>query len=140
MTAYLYRHFDKEGTLLYVGESLSFSKRTKDHERGSDWFGDITNITIEKFDSKKSALKAEVQAIKKENPKFNIQHNKYSSLGISNYKPLCFTGTFKELIDSKGLTPKEVQKICHVRSLKTVYNWINNDSAKTVYREIVKNY
>lgn len=48
--------------------------------------------------------------------------------------------TFKELLEKKGLTPIDVQKICEVKSLRTVYYWINNDNPKPLYRKAIEEY
>jgi excinuclease UvrABC nuclease subunit len=57
MSNQLYRHFDANGTLLYVGMSLN------------------AFITIEKFETKDQLIEAEMQAIKTESPKYNIIHS-----------------------------------------------------------------
>ena len=73
----LYRHFDAEGTLLYVGISLSAVSRLSQHVKATyDWTKDIKTVTIEKFDSRPSALRAERNAIKTEKPLYNKNHNK----------------------------------------------------------------
>lgn len=66
----LYRHFDAEGNLLYVGISLSAVARLIQH-RSSGWFDQIVRIDIERFDSRDTALAAENIAIKKERPRHN---------------------------------------------------------------------
>lgn len=71
----LYRHFDADGILLYVGISLSWPKRTKDHVRGSRWFDAVVKVEIERFASRDEALAAERRAIQAERPVFNIVHN-----------------------------------------------------------------
>lgn len=58
----LYRHFDVDGNLLYVGISYSAFQRSKDHLRHSHWSEEIRTITIEKFDTHA--------------PKYNIVNNK----------------------------------------------------------------
>lgn len=70
----LYRHFDKEGELLYVGISLSTGNRTKGHRLDSGWWDDISRIEIEKFESRGMAEAAEVKAIQSEKPKHNVRH------------------------------------------------------------------
>jgi predicted GIY-YIG superfamily endonuclease len=72
----LYRHFDAEGSLLYVGISLSWPARTKAHAHGSRWFDMVAKVEIERFDTREAALDAEREAIKREKPKFNIIHNR----------------------------------------------------------------
>lgn len=72
----LYRHWDKDDNLLYVGISLSAVQRTSQHKRLAGWFPKVTKITIEHFDSREAALKAEKKAIRKEEPRFNKAHSK----------------------------------------------------------------
>lgn len=72
----LYRHFAADGSLLYVGISLSWPARTKAHLRQSRWFEEVARVEIERFPSREDALNAERHAIKSERPKFNVVHNK----------------------------------------------------------------
>jgi excinuclease UvrABC nuclease subunit len=74
----LYRHYDLNKALLYVGVSVNAAKRTSDHSRGSPWFLRVRAITVEHFSSKSEALAAEGMAILMENPIFNkARHMKY---------------------------------------------------------------
>lgn len=74
MKTQLYRHWDKEGGLLYVGISLSAVARLSQHSNHSGWYSDIDKVTIETFDDRESAINAEIKAIRSENPKYNIQN------------------------------------------------------------------
>ncbi|WP_315833916.1 hypothetical protein [Bradyrhizobium prioriisuperbiae] len=67
----LYRHFDKAGTLLYVGISNTFLSRTLSHRANSHWFEKIVRIEVTWFASREAAFWAEDVAIRQENPKFN---------------------------------------------------------------------
>lgn len=78
---YLYRHFDEEYNLLYVGVSCSPTKRTKQHSHISEWFPLVNTIKIERFNSKSEAEFAETTAIFNENPRFNIR-KKYKSVFV----------------------------------------------------------
>lgn len=71
----LYRHFDGDDVLLYVGMSISVARRLVVHESVSVWFDQVRTITIEKFDNLLEAAEAEKQAIASESPKFNSQHS-----------------------------------------------------------------
>lgn len=71
----LYRRFDAEGTLLYVGITDALDERTKAHDDGSSWSEFATHETVEMFPDRAAALAAEVQAIRSERPLFNMQHN-----------------------------------------------------------------
>ena len=70
----LYRHFNAEGELLYVGISLNTVARLVAHQNSSEWFGDIASITIEKVENRDAAETAEIAAIKAEAPKSNCRH------------------------------------------------------------------
>lgn len=67
----LYRHFDGNGVLLYVGISLSSVARLCQHRNASNWFEEIRRIEVEVFPSRRDAEAAETVAIKKENPLHN---------------------------------------------------------------------
>ncbi len=69
----LYRHFDSAGVLLYVGISISPTNRNKNHSSNAGWFQQVIRIDIEWHDSQEAALWAEDVAIRKENPRHNIQ-------------------------------------------------------------------
>ena len=67
----LYR-FWNDDELLYVGISLNVFARITQHKRDKEWFSEISNITVEHFDTREKALDAEAKAIKTENPKYNL--------------------------------------------------------------------
>ena len=68
----LYRHFDANGRLLYVGVSTHVSSRTLQHMRDSHWYFDIVRIEIEHYPNRMRAERAEAIAIRDENPLHNV--------------------------------------------------------------------
>ena len=71
--AQLYRCFDAEGNLLYVGASKNVFQRIVEHKVQSGyWFRDVTRVEIQHFGSRKEALAAEAIAINTENPIHNV--------------------------------------------------------------------
>lgn len=76
----LYRHFDAEGQLLYVGISNNPIYRLHQHQ-AADWFFDIANVKIEWLGSFEDALIAEAEAIAAERPKHNKTHNATGDVG-----------------------------------------------------------
>lgn len=72
----LYRHFNAEGTLLYVGISLRPFSRFKEHNTHSEWADQIANMTIEYFPNRMEAMAAETKAVQEENPAHNIRLRK----------------------------------------------------------------
>jgi predicted GIY-YIG superfamily endonuclease len=67
----LYRQFDKDGRLLYVGVSINARRRHVQHKSMSFWADQVATITIEKYQDRDSALIAERQAISAEKPVYN---------------------------------------------------------------------
>jgi hypothetical protein len=67
----LYRHFAADGTLLYVGISLSTVSRLAQHEHASHWFSQIARVEVERFPTRTAAMEAERLAVLNENPLYN---------------------------------------------------------------------
>jgi predicted GIY-YIG superfamily endonuclease len=72
---YLYRYFNKDGVLLYVGISLSLIRRQYQHSRESKWYDEFTHMTKENYATAIEATIAERIAIEQEKPLYNILHN-----------------------------------------------------------------
>lgn len=85
----LYRHFDADGELLYVGISLSAVVRLAAHRSSSAWFNKIARIDIVSLPSRAAALSAEWSAIQTENPKHNIS-GKPGARPAASAAPLSF--------------------------------------------------
>lgn len=69
---YLYRHYDNNWKLLYVGISLNALGRLHRHSRFSPWFDRIASVTVERFNTREEAMEAEYKAVNDENPECNI--------------------------------------------------------------------
>lgn len=67
----LYRYFNSEGQLLYVGITKNQFHRLQAHSKMAEWFPHVATATFQHFDSRPLALKAETHAIGTELPKFN---------------------------------------------------------------------
>lgn len=67
----LYRYYEDDGVLLYVGISSDAYKRAKSHAKNSEWFIFQDKMTVETFDTRKEARAAEKLAIVNENPVYN---------------------------------------------------------------------
>ena len=74
----LYRLFDAEGTLLYVGISHSAIARYAQHKERQPWIKSVARIQIEDLESmgRQEALDHERQCILTEKPKHNVVHNR----------------------------------------------------------------
>jgi excinuclease UvrABC nuclease subunit len=72
----LYRHYAADGTLLYVGISLSAIARLRQHIKSrASWVDDIALIRIENHPTRKAARIAEAAAIRAERPVYNTHHS-----------------------------------------------------------------
>lgn len=69
----LYRMYDADGILLYVGISLSFPARFATHKSEKPWASEVANMTVEQYPTRQAALDAEAAAIIAENPVHNRQ-------------------------------------------------------------------
>ena len=69
---FLYRHYDADGALLYVGISLNAVSRLAQHRDHAHWFQLIARVDIEQHPSREAAIQAEKLAIHNENPRHNL--------------------------------------------------------------------
>jgi predicted GIY-YIG superfamily endonuclease len=70
----LYRFFDAAGMLLYIGITIDPAIRWRAHSKTKPDWRLVASITLEHFDSRQEAESAEILAIQKEQPAWNIQH------------------------------------------------------------------
>src|SRR5580765_5931981 len=77
MSHCLYRHYARNGELLYVGISRNGVGRQNQHLKNAEWWAEIGHIAIgERFATRKAAEEAEQWAIRRERPKYNVVHTK----------------------------------------------------------------
>lgn len=144
---YLYRHFDKEGILLYIGVSLNSIKRLSQHQNNAHWFPFIRQIKIESFDTREAALEAERIAITIENPLHNLlrpsvkeqreNNNEISSKDLIR-RIVQFNPTYRicDVAGSIGTTEKQVKEWIG----KGIIGWISvgNRSYKGQDRPVIR--
>jgi predicted GIY-YIG superfamily endonuclease len=74
-TAQVYRCFDGDDRLLYIGVSMSPEFRLKAHSRKAPWFGDVRRVTVTEPMERKAAFAVERAAITAEQPIHNKQRH-----------------------------------------------------------------
>ena len=72
---FLYRWFDAEGRLLYVGITNDASRRVAEHVASKPWIGQAAQMTLTHYPDRAAVLAAEKEAIRMEQPAYNIVHN-----------------------------------------------------------------
>lgn len=70
----LYRHFDADSVLLYVGISDGLGHRTVEHGRTAEWTRYVHRSVAVWFDDRPSAKRSEAAAVQAELPLFNRDH------------------------------------------------------------------
>jgi excinuclease UvrABC nuclease subunit len=68
----LYRFYDAENSLLYVGITKFFEPRLKQHYKNAEWFFETAYVRLEHYQTRQEVELAETRAIKTERPKYNI--------------------------------------------------------------------
>lgn len=71
----VYRMFDADGQLLYIGQSNQPWVRPMQKLGEADWPLKIANIAVRWFPTREEAMAEEERLIKKLMPPFNVQHN-----------------------------------------------------------------
>lgn len=77
----LYRLYGEDGVLLYVGITSNPEVRWAWHRGAQAWWPLVTNKTLEWFDDRLDAAKAEAVAIRTENPIKNVASPDEDGLG-----------------------------------------------------------
>lgn len=104
----LYRHYDADDNLLYIGISLSTMVRLSQHRSDSAWSERIVRVMIEHFATREEALAAEDAAIKAEKPLFNVMGKGktkkfYPTVTMTARNPSSLRETFAKM----GLKPRK---------------------------------
>ena len=72
----LYRAYDANDQLLYIGISHQVLARFDQHAHTNEWQHECSYVILEHFPFRRLALAAEKIAIKNENPKYNQIHKR----------------------------------------------------------------
>lgn len=72
MTAVVYRLFDADDRLIYIGATSNLAQRLDAHRTQVWWWALVARVTVEPHDDMPSAFDAEWAAIAGESPAFNL--------------------------------------------------------------------
>lgn len=75
MSNVLYRVYDEDGRLLYVGITNNPPARFRSHRATKQWWAMVAHIFTKTYDSRAALREAEREAIKTEHPTYNVVHN-----------------------------------------------------------------
>jgi predicted GIY-YIG superfamily endonuclease len=69
---YLYRHWDAEGRLLYIGITHYLQQRAEDHIKAQrPWLSQVARVSVEEWATREDSADAEREAIRTEQPIWN---------------------------------------------------------------------
>lgn len=71
----LYRYYDGDGELLYVGITTRGPQRQTEHNVSSEWWPYVRRQEVEHLPTRETALDRERDLIQRHRPPFNRQHN-----------------------------------------------------------------
>jgi excinuclease UvrABC nuclease subunit len=72
--AVIYRCYDADGSLLYIGSSINVEQRLEAHQSTSFWRCHVARVRLQIAPDELTARRLEAKAIRAENPRFNLQH------------------------------------------------------------------
>lgn len=76
---YVYRHYNADGVLLYVGCTVDPRLRTTQHQANSWWFPQVYRSRLIVFPNRLHALRVERDSIAAERPMWNVRHQDFSN-------------------------------------------------------------
>lgn len=71
----VYRYYDEDGVLIYVGITGRGTRRNLEHSDKAAWWPFVARQEVEHYPTRKAALTRERSLIRKYRPPFNTQHN-----------------------------------------------------------------
>ncbi len=101
----LYRFFDENGVLLYVGVTDNLGTRWATHADQKHWWDRVTSYTLEWFDTREAAEAAEQHAIWIEKPLYNVRHTRSKGAQKRAAAPLnryCTDAAMPKLVNLNG--------------------------------------
>lgn len=76
----LYRLYNAEGRLLYIGKTMNhWTGRMSGHRNTQPWWHEVAQVRLEPYHTEHELSAAEVAAIKAEQPRYNVVHNRSHS-------------------------------------------------------------
>jgi predicted GIY-YIG superfamily endonuclease len=87
----LYRYFDADGQLLYLGITCNLKSREQQHQQKSTWWPHAVRRTDEWLPDRAAAELAEARAVRAERPKHNLVHRSVQPREITPSSPGTYT-------------------------------------------------
>lgn len=82
----LYRLFNAEGDLLYIGHTGDLTVRLRCHKSDKAWWSEVSRIESVEHWPKEAAIEAERAAIRSESPRYNVQLMPGARMVVVNFR------------------------------------------------------
>ena len=130
MTTYLYRLWDENDRLLYIGISKSAIHRLHEHLTEQPWAEQVAKQTIERYATREEAAQAEVEAIQSEVPLHNVVHNRRVTSRQSHRTHVAQHGAYQ----IREMEPRWTHELLH-NALRSVNELVLAVGAHDTYGE-----
>jgi predicted GIY-YIG superfamily endonuclease len=123
----LYRIRDEDDVLIYIGITNSIPVRWNGHQAVQPWWDEVRSLTVEWYDTRVEAERAEKAAILAEQPKYNVTYLKpgnWRDRERPEVQPVNWEGiTLESRADDEDLLNiDDIAKMIRVRSTTTALN------------------
>lgn len=124
----VYRFYDADDELLYVGTTDRLSARLGTHRGQSPWWSQVVFITVVPYETREAAAQAEAVAIATEAPLHNVAHGGAAksvsddpTIAVTLRLPLSVRTSWESLAQKKGLKLRDLlrQKLTAAVEAKT---------------------
>jgi predicted GIY-YIG superfamily endonuclease len=102
---YVYRCYDSDDRLIYVGCSVAPKSRLDQHRKSSWWFEQVARVRYTVYSDKDYALRKESEAIATENPRWNVRGRDRGLWTADDYRDA------HRALQETGGTSSRVQKL-----------------------------
>lgn len=83
---YVYRHYNDDGVLLYVGCTYDPRTRRAGHKQSSWWFPQRATTRLTVYPNRLHALRVEREVIGSEHPLWNVRHQDYTAWDVEQVR------------------------------------------------------
>lgn len=88
-THVVYRCYDADGALLYVGFTGNLRERRRIHKARFGWWADVAQVTSTRPTTKTAAIRYERMTIRAEQPTINVSHKADHHGTVARYLARC---------------------------------------------------
>lgn len=126
-STYLYKHWNYDGVVIYVGITANPEQRLYNHKRNASWFKEVSQVSFKKFSNRLMARTAERYSIKTDKPAYNLRdkngfHDGSVIKGDTLYMMLAFS--IKTMSSICGVTP------FYIMDILKGHLWDHNETQK----------